>query len=1110
MNKLKTLALAISLSFMAPSAYAIEEQLITSPTGQTVFKLRFFGIGDGSFMPADRDPRESTRTISALDRSKLISALSYWAEILKPAPGALPAIIKTGALSIPDAFATFSPLEDKDEPFAYIPMQVTFAGEPGSEMLEEHGSIAIGVLNFDTLDYIPSQIPRPDGPWDQHSTLFHELGHTLGILSLAYDTNGTGTPHFYSFLSAWGKGLRDDNGNPARPGQAILCSLCNNPESPDAFDVRQDQGYFTGKNVQEVLAGAMPGMPVKMLMYTIFGENKLDDNYMSHFELKNSLMSHQTYRNYTNFMELELAVIQDLGFDIDRRNFFGYSVYGNDQYIENNNGFFLRNPEGTAYIPGQYNTATLGLGLHIYGNRNTLIQRSDLLSIGGGGAGVRVDGEANHLVIPSGTRVYADGLNGRGIMFAYGKNHQLNIRGDVQAMGDLGIGVNFDFGNNPIGNNDEYRGSYIHTFFRGTPYLPEELNGALVDTFDLTGRVAGKEQAIYLSRNALVNRINIMQGARIEGNIRSDYAQLDENGNPRLTRISFGQLADTNGYATGLPDAHFNWQYNGNITGRNNIELLPMGGTTRLNGQYDVYGVNVAAGATLGGNGRYVLHPNGHFINNGTLSPGNSIGRIDIAGNYLQTPTGRLIMEVNGQQKHDLLAVSGNATLNGQLTVVPQRDWYGQNWQLQSANLVQAGAIDGTFNTVSVNLDSPTLSVEMQPLQAGNMGIRIFRQPNAYRQYAQNSNAQGVGKALDTLATLNAPQNRSLLQTLDFSASNGQVVTQALNQLTPAIYSTMVASSLNREQQIGNIMSSRATGMNNRLGTPASDSDSATGFVVPFGGGVWQDTRGSLVGYNSKQYGVVLGAEKHSASNPAWTWGAYGAISRQSVHFDDPYSGKGHTTGFNLGLHARYAPQPLTGMYAFGQAQLGIEDGKLHRNIKFEGYAARQSSSWTGWSGSLLAGGGYRWALGERISAGPMASLAYTRLYRPKLNESGAEDSRLVIKSSHFNSLRSSLGFTLDMGLPTSQQNEVLANLQVSWDRELLNKKASLHAHFDGSPEAAFTTQNKVTERDSLGIRAGLTYQVDKNLMLSAQVSSQLFKAGQNSLAGHLSVNWQF
>lgn len=261
---------------------------------------------------------------------------------------------------------------------------------------------------------MPSQLPRDPSRLDFSGVMFHELGHALGILSgVQDDLEDSPTPRFGERLNQWSEHLRDDNGNPARPGQAIMCSQCDHSYSADAFDVRKDQGYFSGRHVDEVLAGAMPGLPVRML-----SAGQLDEDYMSHIELRNSLMSHQDYRNYTSFVEAELAAMQDMGLQLDRRNFFGFSVYGDGLTLDNRNPYAARNAAGTAYVPGKYNTATLGLGLHVYGERNHVTQSADLLS-----AGNYVQESTGRLVLETNARGGRDTLTVNGLASVAGELH---------------------------------------------------------------------------------------------------------------------------------------------------------------------------------------------------------------------------------------------------------------------------------------------------------------------------------------------------------------------------------------------------------------------------------------------------------------------------------------------------------------------------------------------------------------------------------------------------------------------------------------------------------------------------------------------------------------
>jgi hypothetical protein len=974
----KNFALVISLASTLPTlnASAEDSHTIFTPQGQAIFQIKFFDLGDGTFESGDDDGQRSLYTLSNLQKQQLLQGFGYWATVLQPQPGQLPARFNVGTDDSQDNAAASSDSAPSDDSVYITQVQAALTNRPTGDLDHDaHGFVIVGPQASRAAPYTPSQLPLPATTDELVTTGVHELAHALGISSSASDKFGRDsvTPYFDSdSLSSWTAALRDDNGNAARPGQAILCEGCNNEYSSDAFDVRKDQGYFAGEQVSEVLAGAMPGIPVRMLT-----SGMVDNNYMSHIELKNSLMSHQYYRNYSVFMEAELAVLQDMGYSIDRRNLFGYSVYGDGQTLHNQNGYYKRNDEGIEYLVGAYNGTAYGLGLHVYGSNNLIYQQADLMSNGAGGAGIRIDGQSNTLTVESSTRIKADGLNGRGVIFAYGKDHDFIQRGDVQALGERGIAAEFNFGTNMLGTQYETRGSYIRTVQNAPAQLLPELQGALVNNADISGRLAGSAAAISISDNALVNHINILSGAQLEGGIVSAYNQLDENGKQRLTHLTFGHLADSDGRALTAADSSFRFSYGNNIDGIHNLAIEAVGGTTTLNGSNKVYSVDVAQGATLDGTGTYTLNKAGAFVNAGTVAPHSTI---TVQGDYTQTSSGQLLLEVNDKGQHDTLAVSGKAKLDGQLTLAAEPGWYAPDWKLNTANLLKAGSTEGTFSQFSAEIASPTLTLLSTSLANGSYDLSLHRTATAYSQYAQSRNAAALGEALSNGATPNASADRQkLYTTLDFSAADGSTVATALEQLSPSAYSAMVASSVQREQQVADAISKREPG---RLALGQWQT-----FIQPFGGNTRQNGDSHTIGYTSNSDGLIFGAETAVSSDSALIVGLHGAASKQTVSLKDPLNGSGSTTALELGAHVRYALDPTTGPYMLGSARVGYEEGELKRKLNFADYSAQNKADWNGTSASVVGGGGYRFAVNENVSVGPIATLTYTNLWRDDTHE---------------------------------------------------------------------------------------------------------------------------
>ena len=617
--------------------------------------------------------------------------------------------------------------------------------------------------------------------------------------------------------------------------------------------------------------------------------------------------------------------------------------------------------------------------------------------------GVRVDGSENTLIIPRATRIHAQGWYGRGLQFSYGRRHTIVQQGEVRADGQDGVGALFDFGNNAKGNSVAYRGSWLWKV-DGKDYVPPEiLQGALISSYDLSGPLSGRKAAIQIADNAWVRNINILQGASLQGDILSNYSSRDEDGELRLTRLSFGQKADAQGRATPQADPNFHLYYEGNIQGGDNLAVVIAGGATSLNGNHELYGLRVDPGATLGGTSSYTLNPENGFANYGTLSPGNSFGQMSINGHFIQGPQGRILIEANTRQ-HDRIEVNGLAELAGELHVQLQPDWYTNDWSLSQDTVFQATQTQGTFDRLTATLASPTLTV-----QAADGLWAVKRNPTAYSQYAANPNAAAVGRGL--AQTSNDSQNLApVYQALDFSNPNGSDINQGLDQLSAGAYGAQLAASLRREQLVSEQLRLR----------PGLGKDGWQTFIQPFGGRYRWQLGSNDVDHRSHTYGVLFGAE-HRASGSDWSVGLHATANEQRLNMDAPFQAKSTLTGLGAGVHALYRADARQGWSGVAQLRAGLEQGKLSRRIDFAGYQASPSADWTGHTLAAGIQAAYNWPLGEAGSIGPVLALDYLCYNRPSLSEDGDAASRLR------------LGVSAGTRLLGNSRADICGNVSLNW-----------------------------------------------------------------------------
>lgn len=256
--------------------------------------------------------------------------------------------------------------------------------------------------------------------------------------------------------------------------------------------------------------------------------------------LRNTLLSDDQYKNYTMLSELEMAVLRDIGYVIEPREFYGSSIYsfGRPGFritrtVNRDYGFY-------DHKTGQYqikkpSQVPLSIGLHVYGDYNDVIQTSKISSVGEGSLGVRIDGSYNYYYQTPKSSIITNGESSSGIGFTYGSRNDAYISGYVGALGSKGIGIKVDMGSNIYSDLIEYRGSYSRArtldYLQGTASkaqasevpLPKELVGAQVDNLIIDGVVEGNEAAIFIDESSYVKNIHVTADAVVNGGIYSTW-----------------------------------------------------------------------------------------------------------------------------------------------------------------------------------------------------------------------------------------------------------------------------------------------------------------------------------------------------------------------------------------------------------------------------------------------------------------------------------------------------------------------------------------------------------------------------------------------------------
>ncbi len=192
---------------------------------------------------------------------------------------------------------------------------------------------------------------------------------------------------------------------------------------------------------------------------------------------------------------------------------------------------------------------------------------------------------------------------------------------------------------------------------------------------------------------------------------------IDISSSSRLVLGAAGGTFDTNGnnitFATGLTGAGGITKQGGgilNLAGANTYTgpTSVTGGTLAVNGSI-TSNVTVGSAGTLGGNGTIF----GNVVNAGTLAPGNSIGTLNITGNFVQSAGSFYQVEANAAGQADRVNATGTATIQGgTVQVIAAPGVYAPS---TTYTILRAtGGVSGVYSGVTSNFAflTPTLSYD--------------------------------------------------------------------------------------------------------------------------------------------------------------------------------------------------------------------------------------------------------------------------------------------------------------------------------------------------------------------------------------------------------------
>ncbi|HVI57823.1 MAG TPA: autotransporter domain-containing protein [Luteimonas sp.] len=459
-------------------------------------------------------------------------------------------------------------------------------------------------------------------------------------------------------------------------------------------------------------------------------------------------------------------------------------------------------------------------------------------------------------------------------------------------------------------------------------------------------------------------------------------------------------------------------------------------GTLRIDGSLGGL-VTVAGGAVLTGTGTL-----GSVDNAGTLAPGNSIGTLNLTGDYVHRDGAVFEAEIEPGGGSDLLDVAGSATIDGgsvQVIKLPGQYEGGTRYTLIDA----AGGVSGTFDTLDQDLPFLDLLLGYDAnhvyldVQRNDVGFDIVCGDGTFNQCQ-------VAGALDRIAG-GEPSD-------DLQAALAEVTTMdlpdaqaAFDRLSGEAHGSLAGILLEGHALYGQAVSRRIA---DRREATGAERLRGGAWVRAYGASSDLDGDGNAHAADFEQRGLAVGFDAWGGER--WLVGA--SFNALRIDADFRPGDRGEADAKNASLYAS-----LQGDRAYLDAVTSFAwwDNDITRRIEVGDIAREARSGYGGHRFATHLEAGWTFALGRAQRLTPLVGVDYAKLDQEGFREEGAQDLDLIGRSQDVERTTASAGLRWETAFDSGEWT-FEPTLQARWLRALGDEHAELAVAFAGAPDIGY------------------------------------------------------